>query len=132
MEESFSTTPRWFFYLKCDMIFKNCPANMSVCDFKYCLSKMTLQFFYPVWIQSKCQNLWIFICITLHVTSKVIHPKYYKHLKKASNLDFAIVQKTWKVKEITHYLNHDLTFYCTHNQFCVPQSKINVYSTWDV
>ena len=25
------------------------------------------------------------------------------------------------MKEITHDLNHDLTFYCTHNQLCVPQ-----------
>jgi hypothetical protein len=30
------------------------------------------------------------------------------------------------VKEITHYLNHGLTFYCTHNQLCVPQYKVNV------
>ena len=22
--------------------------------------------------------------------------------------------------------NHDLTFYCTHNQLCVPQYQINV------
>ena len=34
------------------------------------------------------------------------------------------------MKEITHDLNHDLTFYCTHNQLCVPQYKVNVYSTW--
>ena len=34
--------------------------------------------------------------------------------------------KAWKVKEITHDLNHDLTFYCTHNQLCVPQYKVNV------
>ena len=39
---------------------------------------------------------------------------------------------TLKVKEITHDLNHDLTFYCTHNQLCVPQYKVNVYSTWDI
>ena len=32
----------------------------------------------------------------------------------------------WKVKEITHDLNHDLTFYYTHNQLCVPQYKVNV------
>ena len=35
-------------------------------------------------------------------------------------------KKMWKVKEITHDLNHDLTFYCTHNQLCVPQYKVNV------
>ena len=28
--------------------------------------------------------------------------------------------------EITQDLNHDLTFYCTHNQLCVPQYKVNV------
>ena len=27
---------------------------------------------------------------------------------------------------MTHDLNHDLTFYCTHNQMCVPQYKVNV------
>ena len=48
------------------------------------------------------------------------------------NLECIFVQKTWKVKEITHDLNHNLTFYCTHNQLCVPQYKVNVYSTWDV
>ena len=36
------------------------------------------------------------------------------------------------MKEITHDLNHDSTFYCTHNQFCVQEYKVNVYSTWDV
>ena len=30
-------------------------------------------------------------------------------------------QKTWKVKIITHDSNHDLIFYCTHNQLCVPE-----------
>ena len=34
----------------------------------------------------------------------------------------------YKVKEITH----DLTFYCIHNQLCVPQYKVNIQSTWDV
>jgi hypothetical protein len=29
-------------------------------------------------------------------------------------------------KKITHDLNHDLTFYCTHNQLCVPQYEVNV------
>ena len=36
------------------------------------------------------------------------------------------------MKEVTHDLSHDLTFYCTHNQLCVPQNKVNVYSTWDI
>ena len=30
------------------------------------------------------------------------------------------------MKEITHDLNHDLTFYCRHYQLCVPQYKVNV------
>ena len=34
----------------------------------------------------------------------------------------------YKVKEITHDLNHDLTFYCTHNQSCVPQYKVNNFA----
>ena len=34
--------------------------------------------------------------------------------------------KLEKKKEMTHDLKHDLTFYCTHNQFCVPQYKVNV------
>ena len=35
--------------------------------------------------------------------------------------------KAWKkMKEITHDSNHDLTFYCTHNQLCVPKYKVNV------
>ena len=42
------------------------------------------------------------------------------------NLECIFSQKTWKVKEITHDLNHDLTFYCKHNQLCVPQYKVNV------
>ena len=29
------------------------------------------------------------------------------------------------MKEITHDFNHHLTFYCTHNQLCVPQYKVN-------
>ena len=33
---------------------------------------------------------------------------------------------------MTHDLNHDLTFHCTHNQLCVPQYKVNVQSTWDI
>ena len=37
------------------------------------------------------------------------------------NLECFFTQKTWKVKIITHDLNHDLIFYCTHNQLCVPQ-----------
>ena len=28
-----------------------------------------------------------------------------------------------KNEKITHDLNHDLIFYCTHNQLCVPQYK---------
>ena len=28
------------------------------------------------------------------------------------------------MKEKTHDFNHDLTFYCTHNQLCVPQCSI--------
>ena len=35
-------------------------------------------------------------------------------------------EAAWKVKEITHDLNHDLTFYCIHNQLSVPQYKVNV------
>ena len=41
------------------------------------------------------------------------------------------------MKGITHDLIHDLTFYCTHNQLCVPQYKVNqcleylVYITLD-
>ena len=34
--------------------------------------------------------------------------------------------KLEKVKGKTHDLNHDLTFYCTHIQLCVPQYKVNV------
>ena len=30
------------------------------------------------------------------------------------------------VKEKTHDLNYDLSFYCTHNQLCVPQYKVDV------
>ena len=33
---------------------------------------------------------------------------------------------------MTHDLSHDLTFYSTHNQLCVPQYKINVQSTWEI
>ena len=39
--------------------------------------------------------------------------------------------KAWKVKEITHDLNHDLTFYCTHNQLCVPQYKVNALGIYN-
>ena len=87
--------------------------------------------------------------VTIEVTGKVIHPKYYKHLKKAAkhshlgriacissknmrfetkvklnlfNLECIFIPKTWKVKEITH----DLTFYCTCSQLCVPEYKVNV------
>ena len=28
--------------------------------------------------------------------------------------------------------NPDLTFYCTDNQLCVPQYKVNVESTWNI
>ena len=69
--------------------------------------------------------------------TKVVHPKYNKNLKKILtkafwadkigiqililnfqvNLKCFITQKTWKVKIITH----DLIFYCTQNQLCVPQ-----------
>ena len=42
------------------------------------------------------------------------------------------IKNTYLVKWITHDLNHDLTFYCTHNQLCVPQYKVNVWSTWSL
>ena len=29
-----------------------------------------------------------------------------------------------------HDVNHDLTFYCTHKQLCVPQYKVSVYSMY--
>ena len=34
-----------------------------------------------------------------------------------------------KVKGKTHDLDHDLTFYFTHSQLCVPKYKVNVQST---
>ena len=37
-----------------------------------------------------------------------------------------------KSEKITPDLNHDLIFYCTHNQLCVPQYKVNVLSTYDI
>ena len=37
------------------------------------------------------------------------------------NLDCFFTQKTWKVKITTQDLNHDLIFYCTQNQLCVPE-----------
>ena len=33
---------------------------------------------------------------------------------------------------LNHDLNHDLTFYCIHNQLWMPQYKVNVQSTWDI
>ena len=32
------------------------------------------------------------------------------------------------MKEINHDFNHDLTFYCTPNQLCVPQYKAETSS----
>jgi hypothetical protein len=31
-----------------------------------------------------------------------------------------------KSERKNHDLHQDLTFYCTHNQLCVPQDKVNV------
>ena len=36
------------------------------------------------------------------------------------------------MKLITHDSNHDLSFYCTYNQLCWLQYKVNVLSTWDI
>ena len=32
--------------------------------------------------------------------------------------------KKWKLKQITHVLNHDLTFYCSHNLLWMPEDKV--------
>ena len=45
------------------------------------------------------------------------------------NLECFLTQKTSKVKKITHALNHDLVFYRTHNQLCVPEQIVGVQST---
>ena len=36
------------------------------------------------------------------------------------------------MKEITHDLNYDLIFYCSHDPFCMPEDKVSVSSTWDI
>ena len=53
------------------------------------------------------------------------------NLNRLTHIQFHIWGRilAWKVKEITHYLNHDLTFYWAHNQLCVPQYKVYVQST---
>jgi hypothetical protein len=35
------------------------------------------------------------------------------------------------VKEISHDLSHDLTFYCTHNHLCVSQYKVNTLGMYN-
>ena len=50
------------------------------------------------------------------------------NLNRLTHIQFNVCGRVyaWKVKEITHNWNHDLTFYCTHNRLCVPQYKVNV------
>ena len=36
------------------------------------------------------------------------------------------VKTELKLKETTCDLNHDLTFYCSHNPLKLPQNKVNV------
>ena len=43
-------------------------------------------------------------------------------------LERFFTKKTCKVKMINHDLNHNLIFYCTHNQSCVPQQIVSVQS----
>ena len=52
--------------------------------------------FRKTWDLKQCSNLVLFIL-------------------NLFNLKCIFIQKTWKVKETTHDLYHDLTFYCTHN-----------------
>ena len=41
------------------------------------------------------------------------------------------MQKTWKVKIITYDLNHDLIFYCTHNESILCESVFRVLGTYN-
>ena len=98
-----------------------------VVTYSVCWLPFNIYFVRKLWIKGLC---------------KVIHPKYYKHLKKRCspkpeilnkikvqiltlnfqvNLEYFFIQKTCKMKIITHSLNHDLIFYCTHNQLSVLQ-----------
>ena len=49
-----------------------------------------------------------------NLRSEFIQLRMYFHPKKL------------KLKEMTNNLNHDLTFYCRHNQLCVPEYRVTV------
>ena len=67
--------------------------------------------------------------------TKVIHPKYYKHLKKGAHQShlgqtenglvsgrLACTSSKAKISnKIGMNLDFDLESYCTHNKLCVPQ-----------
>ena len=42
------------------------------------------------------------------------------------NLECIFTQNTLKVKDITHDLNHDSIFYCSHNPLWMPEANICV------
>ena len=57
---------------------------------------------------------------------KILNLKHYINLDL--NPEFSIQFRTWKGEKI----NHGLIFCCSHNPLCMPEDKVNVYSTWDV